>query len=336
MAEIKKGKSQKHHIVPRSYLDQWRTKSTQLEIFLHKKGQIVQKGPNWSGFKKKDYNIFDSDDDYYLPERVTEDVDGQGIVVLRNIDSNRGLTGYERSVLAHYTALQYVRTPRFREETNAFMDANIKEWFLEDQKSKTDKEILQFKIEIESESYTDPKDIEAIKKIKAMSNIEFIKLHREEAEKPSYSFILNRFGHSKFILKIPEKARGIYEFQWMLLQAPDNTSFVTSDNPCFAVPKEESDLGVGLFSPNGYVIFPLRPDLCLMIDPQQRGRYEIPIKLNRKHVKEVNQMILKNSYDVVVAKDKTHLKSLTKDYQHVWSRNVEKKKIGDYTLFALK
>jgi hypothetical protein len=170
-----------------------------------------------------------------------------------------------------------------------------------------------------------------------MTDQEFIDSYRDFIMGDNSRLGLNTFGHSKFIFKVPEKAEGIFRFLWLVYKAPKDSSFITSDNPCFAVPKEESDFGVGLFSPNGLIIFPLRPDLCLIICPGTKACDEVYKKLSKSLTKEINQLIVKHSYDVVVGGgNTTHLESLLKNYSHKKTKEVSVKDSGDYKLIALK
>jgi hypothetical protein len=338
MAQLNKNmnKNQGHHVVPKSYLNQWRGFDNQLQLFTHDDGRFFKRGSDWTGFKRKNYNIYQDENNFYLPEQITEKVDAQAIEVIRSISFNQPLTGYERSVIATAVALQYMRTPRFRAESDLMLEAQFKEPFLEHQRKRTDEDLIKLKQEIVSEKPETSRDSLAIEEIIKMTDQEFIDSYRDFIMGDNSRLGLNTFGHSKFIFKVPEKAEGIFRFLWLVYKAPKDSSFITSDNPCFAVPKEESDFGVGLFSPNGLIIFPLRPDLCLIICPGTKACDEVYKKLSKSLTKEINQLIVKHSYDVVVGGNTTHLESLLKNYSHKKTKEVSVKDSGDYKLIALK
>lgn len=335
MAEVKRNSDQDHHVVPKSYLKQWQDKNNQLKLFTHEDGKYFERGADWAGFKKKNYNIYEDDDFFFIPEKITEDVDTQSIDVIRSLEFGKELTGYQRSVLAHAVALQYVRTPRFRSETDLMLEEQIKEPFLESQRKLTDKELLDMKKEALNETPKTKQDEKAIEEIKQMSDQEFIDSYREFLDSGNMKMGLNKFGHSKLIFKVNDKAKGLFNFMWFFFFSPKGTSFITSDNPCFAVPKEESDFGVGLFSPNGLVVFPLRPDVCLVISPEAKSGDERFKKASKSNVRELNKMILENSYETVVAKDTQHLQSLTKGYSHKKTRTIKTKEFGEYKMTSL-
>lgn len=336
MVHLKKDKNQGHHVVPKSYLNQWRGSDNQLQLFTHDDEKYFKRGSDWSGFKRTNYNIYEDEDKFFLPEQITEKVDAQAIEVIRNISFNRPLSGYERSVIATAVALQYMRTPRFRAESDLMLEAQFKESFIEHQKKRTDEDLIRLKQEVVSEKPKTKQDSLAIEEIAKMTDEEFIESYRDFINGNNSRLGLNTFGHSKFIFKVPEKAEGIFRFLWLLYKAPKKSSFITSDNPCFAVPKEESDLGVGLFSPNGLIIFPLRPDLCLIICPGTKACDEVYKKLSKSLTKEINQLIVQHSYDVVIGSNSTHLESLLKGYSHKKTKEVTVKDSGDYRLIALK
>lgn len=330
---------QRHHTVQSKYLAQWKNKANnQLNIYLIFENKYIEKGPNWQGFRKKDYNIYDEDKNHlYLPEEVTNKIDTLGIEAIKKIDGNLQdqLDGFNRSALAFYVALQYVRTPKFREETDKFMEKNIK-FFMRKDISSPDKFKLS-KEELLKQKPKNQKEKEALEKISSMTE--------EEMNQQSYDFLhsnefkikLTNTGHSKQILKIDRLAKNIFELKWVFWTAPKETSFITSDNPCFTI--STSKIRQGLLSPNCLIIFPLRPDLCIIIKPALQIKTEDYVNIDRKKVREINKLVLKNGYQCAIAKDKNHLEYLTKNYDyknHRKSRDVAIYEKGDYVMFNLE
>jgi len=330
---------QKHHTVQSKYLAQWMNESKrQLNIYLISKNEYIERGPNWKGFWKKNYNILDSDKKkFYLPEKVTELIDKQGIEVIKNIDINsrNQLDGRKRGALAFYIALQYIRTPRFREEEDKFMEETIK-FFMRKDVSSPDK----FKItkeEVLKHQPTNEKEKIALEKISAMTE--------EEINQQSFDFIhsddfhikLTNTGHSKQILKIDRLAIKLFELQWLFIIAPNKTSFVTSDNPCFTI--SPTKMHQGILSPNVTVFFPLRPDICIIIKPKLISKKEHFLELDKRGVREINKLILENSYQCLIAKDRMHIENLTKNFDyknHKKSRDTKVYQKGDYVMFNVE
>jgi hypothetical protein len=121
---------EKHHYVQKKYIAQWHNpdNGNQLSVFNHDRGEISNSGANARTFWEKDYNVLTSSKEhYYLPEKFTADIDDKGIKVIRKINElkKEQLNNIERSTIAIYTALQYLRTPRYREETDEFFNAGI-------------------------------------------------------------------------------------------------------------------------------------------------------------------------------------------------------------------
>jgi len=148
---------------------------------------------------------------------------------------------------------------------------------------------------------------------------------------------MNNIGHSKQILRIDQLAEEIFELEWVFLITPKNTSFITSDNPCFTI--SSSKISQGILSKNTVTLFPLRPDVCILINPTKKSYIEKYIKINKKEAKEINKNILKNSYNCIIVRDEKHLKSLVKnhDYKnHKQSKDVVIYKVNNYTMFNLE
>lgn len=331
---------QKHHTVQSKYLTQWRMTEleNQLNIYLIPENEYIKRGPGWKGFWKKNYNIFDNDQKkFYLPENVAELIDAQGIEVIRNIncDSQGQLDWKNRSILAFYIALQYIRTPRFREETNKFMEENIKFRMRKDISSPDKFKIT--KEDILKHKPTNKQEKEALEKISAMTEEEINKQSFDFLHSNNFHIKLTNAGHSKQILKIDRLAKKLFEFQWLFLIAPRDTSFATSDNPCFTA--SPTKMFQGLLSPHVTVFFPLRPDICITIKPKFKSKKELFLKLDKKEVKNINKLILENSYQCLIAKDRKHLENLTKNFDyknHKKSRDTVVYKNGDYVMFNVE
>lgn len=75
--------------------------------------------------------------------------------------------------------------------------------------------------------------------------------------------------------------------------------------------------------PHALTIFPLSPELCVCVDQDVKSNHEVFVTLTKEQVRQINKEIVKNSYEGVVARDKTHLESLTKRFDH---KNYKKKR----------
>lgn len=327
----------RHHIVQEQYLRQWckNTFDCQLWIYTHSDGKFFQRGPSWKGFWREDFNIYEEEgeeDAYYLPEEVTSQIDNAGMTAIRNITFSKQLDGYQRSSLAFYAVLQYVRTPKFRENTNSMIDAQTKHFMRLD--IPTPEDVRMTRDDILKEKPKNDMEREAIEKVKNMTDEEFKQTLFDTIHGDDVHVRLTNAGHSKQILKVERNAQKVFEFAWTIMFAPQDTSFITSDAPCFAFAYKNTAMGAGLCSPNAVTIFPLSPSFCLMIDPSIKGQHEQFTKISKSGVRAINQQILKHSHDCVVAYDEIHLKRLVKNYQHEKGREVSVKTIGPYTLFS--
>jgi hypothetical protein len=330
----------RHHIVQDKYLTQWRKTDTknQLNIYFIPENRYIERGPGWKGFWRDDFNIFDENkESFYLPEKVAAHIDSLGIEAIRRIDcvNKKQLEGFDRCYLSFYIALQYIRTPRFREETNKFMEATIK--FLMRHNTPSPDRIKLTKKEILKENPKNKYEEEILKKISTMSDEEIKNQTFKFIHSDNYNIHLTKTGHSKQILKIDQLAKGLFDVFWLFLVAPKDTSFATSDNPCFTI--SQSKIRQGLLSPNVIVFFPLRPDVCIAIKPSIKTQKEHFLKLDPKGVSEINQLVLKNSYQCLITRDRKQLENLTMNYDyrnHRKSRDVVVREIGDYIMFNVE
>ncbi|SRR3989338_3159704 len=328
----------KHHIVQGKYLAQWRKSGTenQLNIYVIEENQIIERGPGWKGFWREDYNVLeDEGEKSYLPEDVTAIIDSKGIEAIRKIHTVREefLSGIDaRSCIAFYVALQYTRTPRHREEMNKLIEATTRYFMRKD--LPTPEKVSMSKEKILEHKPKNKMEEETLDKVSQMTQEEINSQIFEAIHSDTVRIGLTKTGHSKGLLKVDRHAKKIFEMQWLFLVAPNGTSFITSDSPCFTISTSKLN---GLLSPHATIFFPLRPDICLYIKPNMQSKTEHYMKLDKKQVRDINGLILSNSHQCAVAKDKMHLEKLTKNFDyknHRKSRDISISESGSYTMFT--
>jgi hypothetical protein len=330
----------RHHIVQDKYLVQWRKSDTenQLNIYVIPTNEFIEKGSGWQGFWKEDFNVLnDEDGKSDVPEKLTAVIDTEGIDAVKSIDvvGKTQLEGLNRCYLSFYISLQYIRTPRYREETDKIIKAEIEYWMKKDISSP--EKVSLSKKEILATPSIGKHDEEIKKWVSTMSEDEIKSKIFEQIQNEDIIAGLTKTGHSKGILKVDGLAKELFECQWIFMTAPKGTSYITSDNPCFTI--SNTKIMNGLLSPNSIVIFPLRPDVCIFIKPKLKSKTEHYLQLNKKEVKSINKLILENSYQCVVAKEKKHLESVVKGYDHKRhrkSRDAVVREKGYYTIFSIE
>jgi hypothetical protein len=171
--------SQRHHYVPKSYLIQWHNSSAngKLSLFDHFTPDGVKaSGANNNRFWNTDYNVLSSSkDDYYLPEKLTQVIDTDGIETIRAISKSFGtqLGSKQRSDLTRYVVLQYLRTPKHREEMDVMLDILIGEEFRKDTFEKGGISITRE--EVLNDGPQTPEEELLLNDIAKMSDEEFVK-----------------------------------------------------------------------------------------------------------------------------------------------------------------
>lgn len=336
---------QKHHTVQEAYLKQWIKSPTEnyFCIYVIPENTYIEKGgPGWSGFFKNDFNILKGEGSfYYLPEKFATRIDTLGINVIRKIDTihKEQLSGEDRSALSAYIVLQYIRTPRYREELDKLLEKQFQYSIKKDPSSPN--KISTAKEEILKHKPINKQEELALEWVRKVSNKEIESLVSQSMCGENLHLRLTKTGHSKYILKLVNQlAKELFEFRWSFLIAGKETSFITSDNPCFNISKRK--IGNGLLSPSSITIFPIRPDLCICMEhikPIMYSKTEGYVRLDKQKVKSINRMIIANSYQAVVARDAKHLKSITKNFDyknHRKTRDIVIREKGDYTMFNIE
>jgi hypothetical protein len=331
--------SQKHHYVPESYLAQWHNpdNQNQLQVFDHFTPDGVKKsGASNSRFWDRDFNVLTSSkDNYYLPEQLTQVIDTDGIETIRAINKSFGiqLESKQRSDLTRYVVLQYLRTPKYREEMDAMLNVLIGEEFRKDTLKKGGISITRE--EVLSDEPQTPEEEKILNDIAKMSDEEFEAIKPSAKDIQEMKMVLNTEGHSKSMMKVIDLAETIYRFQWTFFWAGKDTSFITSDSPSFSVSTNPRKPSAGLGSDDAVTILPLSPSVLLYVDNRRKSFREAHIPAPKSVVKSLNKLILMNSHKCVVARDKVHLESLLRCYRHK-NRVAVRKDFGEYTMVTFE
>jgi len=179
-----------------------------------------------------------------------------------------------------------------------------------------------------------PRFRDELNSMKELTIKEFYK-NQEKKLSNSDEFVVKK--QMEFILRIEDFAQKIFKFGWIFLLAPSGTSFITSDSPCFVIDDNESNIDKGFLSYNANIVFPLRPDICLMINNNKSQGISF-FELDKQNVRRMNKIFMENAYSAVLARDKEHLLYLTKNFNYKNHRPYRKAtihKFGDYVKIGL-
>jgi hypothetical protein len=329
----------KHHIVQKKYLDQWASlPHDRFPAYCISENRFLEANSWWHEFWREDFNVLPNAEYRYLPEQDTAIIDTLAIKTIKNLNFTKpvGLTNEERVVLSHYTALQYLRTPRQRAELDKMLTADFQEFV---RTTNTSPENIQItKTDFLNDAQSDKADPELIDKVKRMTEDEFKNYAFNNIRPSEMGIGLTNEGHSKQLLKLrPHIAEKLFYFQWILLLSPKDTSFITSDSPCYVTSSKK--LSQGITARWSTTWFPLRPDICLYIYAGSKSTNEVFIKLSKEQVRNINQQTLYNSYNVVLAKSQKQLERIVKGFdhkQHKQTANIATYHKGPYTMYNLE
>jgi Protein of unknown function (DUF4238) len=135
--------------------------------------------------------------------------------------------------------------------------------------------------------------------VTAKSLVDFVK-------RDDYDVEVNRNESLKQMLRLsPKFAQYFLQMDWMFIEAPKESSFVTSDNPFVTVP-----FGAGILTPRSRKTIPLTGRIArVMFDQGQRVRM---IKASKDAVRSINLAVSRRSRRFVVARDEALLRSVVR------------------------
>lgn len=283
-------KPKKHHFVPQFYLREFYDEQKRLHVF----DRVAKRYREYSSTKGIAYEV-----GYYFIETADEQESTQieealGVFeskarpVMQKLVARNDIEQEERVALAAYIALQSQRVPhtekRIREASEKMHLAITKEYARRQLIGKNIPDKMTATSPFSTPEEIDAYIIKAIDegRIKvATSKNNVIKLMMESAAQLEVGFFNN---------------------DWIVLHAPKDALFITSDNPV-------ANIGKGWLSENSLKLFPINPRAALLIG--NSGKPSIyHKKASREDVRRINDAVAERSDRYIIANSEKLLKSI--------------------------
>lgn len=233
------------------------------------------------------------------PEGEISKLESEAAPLIKGLRPGRVLDPQERASLAVFAANMKFRVPSYRESA------------VERAKTKAPK--------IKQDAFPDPQTLaEDLKRAghEVGEDMEAVERIFEEIHSDNYVFELTKNHHIEHMFNLTFKAAAIlYERQWVFAWAPENKSFVTSDDPVVLShwvygPPSDFVGSVGFASEEASLLFPLRQDVCLAaITGEPSTRH---VEFGREEVREVNVAQIRHYQRWLIGRDEALVKSLAR------------------------
>lgn len=312
----------KHHYIPQFYLKGFTNESGELHVLKYEENTIEKQGKKGTfhakDFYKVEFDKFEKRDPAEV-EKIKkiygiENVDTSSVreypdaiedllseseslasQILPKLLKGDNLSTNERVEMSTFIAFMHTRTPIFRNRFAALEEQLVKFEINEIFKSKAD--VQKLYDEMKADGYEKEIDVNTL--------METVENDRINVEIPRELSVKHMLYATSIIDRI------LYGKQWVILEAHKNSSFVTSDNPLFTMHPKASKIG-GFEIEGAKVLFPLSKEKVLMMTDNKPTKEILHIKLDKKQTRTTNKIIMINSNEYLIARDKALLERLKK------------------------
>lgn len=287
-------KKQRHHYVPRFYLEGFIDPKNVPLIWIYEKGnKNIIKAAAADIAVRKDYYSFTTvsgEKDSETFEDALAELESKAAPLLQKIKNEELLTDEEKGVFSFFVAYTMTRVPNYRQNIEDISGGVIKKALMV---------AVSDRARFES-------DFAKLGKMRGEQQVKKI----EDLIKLVLSGQYDIHVHPQFSLGMIDIANELapvfYRMNWAFIRSIDEYKFVTSDNPLYyydPTHKPKSFDGVGLTNENTEVCFPLSRDLLLLCSwKKYKGYYQV----KNKNVKEINRRTVIYASRFVFSSQKSH------------------------------
>jgi len=219
--------------------------------------------------------------------------------IIRKLIAREQIFDTEKIELSTFIALMYTRNPAFHNFATKMEQQMMEESI---QKVFSEKESLRITYDKILEEGSDMK-------VSLDDVFKFVEEKRYKIGIPKELNIQAMLIGASIIDRI------LYKKTWLILEAPNDSSFITNNNPVFIdhpIADEKGPFAVGFETPGAKVFFPLSRECLLIMMDTPRGRTIMHKKIDKIRVRELNTRIFERSDSHVVARDLALIERLKK------------------------
>ncbi|MGD8307459.1 MAG: DUF4238 domain-containing protein [Ignavibacteria bacterium] len=288
----------RHHYLPKFYLKGF-TKDDKLWIYDRQRNEFRAQTPINTAIEKDYYSFIDKNGKKNTSvEKILSDVEGRVIPVITDIKNEKRISNEGKGIMSLFLSFFIYRVPEYEKLSNeiakTISDLTIKNLIFSKEQAK--KFIKKYESDTGKSLNVSPEII------------------YEYAQNAQFEIILDRNTTLKQMLDFSMNNKDwLFNLNWVVLQAPEITSFITSDNPFVLLPPMGFPIGIrgyGLKTKGVTMIIPLSKEQCITIGAPGNSFSYINIK--RKTVRDINLYVASRCDRFVIARDEELLKSIVK------------------------
>lgn len=287
----------RHHYLPKFYLERF-CREELLWVYDREKNEYRQQAPINTALESQFYTAVGPDGKEHVEiEKFFSFIEGETKPIIEKIDQGGEISLKDKEMIATFVSFLKVRVPDFEktiDEANEKLLKKVNQFMFSTEEQAA---ALLKKVEGETgqSSSISPKDL-----------VEFVKgdAYTVGFQREFYLSLMMEMGYQAIFF--------LLNMDWLFLQTPDSSSFVTSDSPFVLIPPINHDpkgfFGIGLLSPGAKKVIPLSKKTCLVIC--DRGERVVYGGVSRERVRKINLMIAHECDRFLIGRDRALLENL--------------------------
>lgn len=219
--------------------------------------------------------------------------------VITKIDSKKPISPQEKEALATFISFLKTRVPDYGKSVNEMFEKTMKKINL-----------LMFSSEKQTAEVIKKYEEDTGQKIglSPKSLMDFVQGDR-------YKLGISKEWRLEMMMSLgAELIRYFLNMDWLFLEAPTKSSFITSDNPFVLVPPKDYDpkgfYGVGIITKGAKKVIPLSSKTCLIMGDY--GQKMIGGSISSENARHINLNIASHCDRFIIGKDRALLERLVK------------------------
>jgi hypothetical protein len=301
---MSKEKARKHHYISQGYMRGFSDVKNQLYVKDKKNNSIRPTSPKGVAYLK-DYYMVDTVDekDSAEIEETLATIESVCIPILKKLASGSDLTNPEWADLAIYIGLQNGRTPfaKARMENVATIVAT---------------NLVKQKL---ADAYNNPAIFKEIADDFEKAHPEIPRLTKEKIKEwilkpgPLANLKMDTGNYvTQFFQNAHHIADGLLGLKWEVYHAPEESSFISSDNPIVIEIKRElaPNEVLAIMLKGSVRYFPINSKTCLVMSEGRDGRKILHTKISKKKVRKINKLIYNQAKRYVISGNENLISSL--------------------------
>ncbi|MDD2901780.1 MAG: DUF4238 domain-containing protein [Syntrophales bacterium] len=288
----------RHHYLPKFYLEYF-CKDGNLCVFDRKTKEFRNQTPVNTALKSNYYSFKDSEGKKLTDiEQLLSQIEGNAKNVFEKAINNEDITAEEKEHPSLFIAFMMNRVPDFEKSVNKVYEHTIKSTLK-----------MIYSDEKRVQTTLDEFEKEHGEKL-GLSAEELVEFHKGD----NIKVIIDRIKSLQLMIDISFKIFHFFtQMDWLFLHAPQETSFITSDNPVVLVPPEDfpkGPYGIGILFKGVRKLFPISQTTCLiMLD---HGDLLAHHKTDKQTVRNINLNVALYTERFLIGRDELLIKNIVR------------------------